>query len=162
MLSLDLSHTQLRRDGALGSALPSFFTNSSTFANLTGELVPLPHTWLGPLLTRLYSCRLIGSAFTASSVLWNPIPSDLSMEWDGFSLLVDDVERYSGAASSSLRFLPRSAETRELEIEADWFLSPTRADYSLERLDLNPDLPHYFRLAVRHVSFRPFLYLLHS
>lgn len=69
---------QLRRDAPLGSSLPTFLTNSTNF-NATL-----------PLLNRTLS--------------WLPISSqsaDLQAEgWDGFSLLVDDVERYAGSVAN--------------------------------------------------------------
>ncbi|THH06945.1 hypothetical protein EW145_g3726 [Phellinidium pouzarii] len=61
----------LRRDAAQGSALPSFITNSTTY-NMS---LPLSN----------------------QSIFWNAIP-DSKDGWDGFALLVDDVERYTGTA----------------------------------------------------------------
>ncbi|KAI0348515.1 hypothetical protein BDW22DRAFT_1416692 [Trametopsis cervina] len=68
----------LRRDAPLGSALPSFLTNSTTFDGS----IPLAN----------------------QTILWNPLPD--TFDWDGFSLLVDDVERYVGNATNyTLAFL---------------------------------------------------------
>ncbi|KAI0375410.1 hypothetical protein BV20DRAFT_960553 [Pilatotrama ljubarskyi] len=79
----------LRRDAPLGSDLPSFATNSTTY----NASVP----------------------FQNQTIFWNPLPDGEG--WDGFALLVDDVERYVGAA----------------------------LNYSLAALD--PGLIHFFRLA---------------
>ncbi|RDX52030.1 hypothetical protein OH76DRAFT_1400943 [Lentinus brumalis] len=79
----------LQRDAPLGSDLPSFATNSTNF----NSSIP----------------------FVNQTIFWNPLPSDES--WDGFALLVDDVERYVGAA----------------------------LNYSLSALQ--PGIVHFFRLA---------------
>lgn len=65
---------ELRRDAPLGSSLPSFITNSST----------------------------IISNFTNASITWPSISAQLyeSEGWNGFSLLVDDVERLAGESLS--------------------------------------------------------------
>ncbi|KAG2023073.1 LCCL domain-containing protein [Coprinopsis cinerea AmutBmut pab1-1] len=81
----------LRQDAVLGSVLPTFLTNSTTY----NSSIPLANQTLA----------------------WEPIiPGD---PWVGFSLLVDDVERYVGLA----------------------------VEYSLASLD--PTLPHFFRLAYK-------------
>ncbi|CDO73206.1 hypothetical protein BN946_scf185007.g261 [Trametes cinnabarina] len=80
----------LRRDAPLGSDLPTFATNSTNY----NASIP----------------------FQNQSIFWNPLPQGES--WDGFALLVDDVERYVGTA----------------------------LNYSLSALD--PTLIHFFRLAV--------------
>jgi len=80
--------SQLQRDGPSGSALPSFLTNSSTYS----ASIPLAN----------------------QTVQWDA----LSDGWDGFTLLVDDVERYTGSA----------------------------LNYSLAALQAG--IPHFFRLAV--------------
>ncbi|KAF9462080.1 hypothetical protein BDZ94DRAFT_1261903 [Collybia nuda] len=78
---------ELRQDGPLGSILPTFLTNSTTFnASI-------------PLVDQLIS--------------WDILPEG----WDGFALLVDDVERYTGTA----------------------------LNFSLAAFD--PNIPHFFRLA---------------
>ncbi|KIP12412.1 hypothetical protein PHLGIDRAFT_123962 [Phlebiopsis gigantea 11061_1 CR5-6] len=79
----------LRRDAALGSALPSFSTTAATF-NASISLVN-------------------------QTIAWNPITD--TADWDGFALLVDDVERYVGTA----------------------------LNYSLASLQAG--IPHFFRLA---------------
>ncbi|KAI0319431.1 hypothetical protein OF83DRAFT_1110248 [Amylostereum chailletii] len=61
---------ELRRDAPMGSSLPIFVTNSTTY----DPSVLLHNQSLG----------------------WLPIPS--TEDWDGFALLVDDVERYVGPA----------------------------------------------------------------
>ncbi|EIM92163.1 uncharacterized protein STEHIDRAFT_136162 [Stereum hirsutum FP-91666 SS1] len=61
---------QLQRDAASGSALPSFLTNSTTY----NASVPLQN----------------------QTIFWDALPS--GDDWDGFELLVDDVERYVGTA----------------------------------------------------------------
>jgi len=61
----------LRRDAPLGSALPAFLTNSITFNS--------------------------SIALQAQTIVWQSLP-DPSEGWDGFALLVDDVERYVGPA----------------------------------------------------------------
>ncbi|KAF8898891.1 hypothetical protein BD779DRAFT_1486077 [Infundibulicybe gibba] len=60
--------TELRQDAPLGSALPMFLTNASNY----NVLIP----------------------FVNQTIAWAPLPAD----WDGFALLVDDVERYVGSA----------------------------------------------------------------
>ncbi|KAI0800865.1 hypothetical protein C8Q74DRAFT_1192364 [Fomes fomentarius] len=64
------SPDSLRRDAPLGSDLPSFATNSTSFNS------SLP--------------------FQNQTLFWNPLPNEEG--WDGFALLVDDVERYVGTA----------------------------------------------------------------
>ena len=78
------------RDAALGTDLPSFVTNSTNY----NASIP----------------------FVNQTIFWNEFPEG----WDGFALLVDDVERYVGTA----------------------------LNYSLSALD--PDLIHFFRLAVSY------------
>ncbi|KAI0307702.1 hypothetical protein B0F90DRAFT_52484 [Multifurca ochricompacta] len=80
---------QLRRDGIVGTDLPSFVTNSTNY----NSSVPPPE----------------------QIIFWSPLPS--GKDWDGFALLVDDVERYVGTAFN----------------------------YSLSAL--HGGLPHFFRLA---------------
>ncbi|OBZ78556.1 hypothetical protein A0H81_00973 [Grifola frondosa] len=80
----------LRRDAPLGSALPTFLTNSTTY----NASIPLQD----------------------QTVFWDALP-DASEGWDGFALLVDDVERYIGTA----------------------------LNYSLA--SLQPGIVHFFRLA---------------
>ncbi|KAI0040436.1 hypothetical protein FA95DRAFT_869752 [Auriscalpium vulgare] len=80
---------QLRRDAPLGSELPAFLTNSTTF-NASIPLHEQAITWAAP---------------------------EGDGGWDGFALLIDDVERYVGGAFS----------------------------YSLSALEVG--LPHFFRLA---------------
>ncbi|KAI0830722.1 hypothetical protein BC628DRAFT_1355313 [Trametes gibbosa] len=79
----------LRRDAPLGSDLPSFVTNSTNYNPST--------------------------PFLNQTIFWNALPDGEG--WDGFALLVDDVERYVGTA----------------------------LNYSLSALD--PGLLHFFRLA---------------
>ena len=74
----------------MGSALPAFLTNSTNF----NASIP----------------------FANQTIFWEPI-SDTT-DWDGFALLVDDVERYVGTA----------------------------LNYSLASLQAG--IPHFFRLAV--------------
>ncbi|KAF5384916.1 hypothetical protein D9615_001400 [Tricholomella constricta] len=78
---------ELRQDGPQGSLLPTFVTNSTNF-NASIALVNQTIAWDG-----------------------------LTGVWDGFSLLVDDVERYVGTA----------------------------VNFSLASFD--PTIPHFFRLA---------------
>ncbi|KAJ7042383.1 hypothetical protein C8F04DRAFT_1075717 [Mycena alexandri] len=78
----------LKQDAILGTDLPTFLTNSTTY----NAAIPL------------------GSQV----LLWDSPPPG----WDGFSLLVDDVERYVGAA----------------------------LNFSLAAFE--PNLPHFFRLAL--------------
>ncbi|KAI0076231.1 hypothetical protein K474DRAFT_1598416 [Panus rudis PR-1116 ss-1] len=79
----------LQRDAPSGSALPSFATNSTNF----NSSIPLQN----------------------QTIFWDPLPQD--DVWDGFALLVDDVERYVGTA----------------------------LNYSLAALQAG--IPHFFRLA---------------
>lgn len=79
---------QLRRDAPLGSTLPTFLTNSSLY----NASLPLQNQTLS----------------------WAP----LSDGWDGYALLVDDVERYLGTA----------------------------LNFTL--VGLREGIPHFFRLAV--------------
>ncbi|KAG9017895.1 hypothetical protein FRB95_012793 [Tulasnella sp. JGI-2019a] len=83
---------ELARDAPLGSSLPVFLTNSSS-----------------PLIS------------LNSSIIWESISvaNTTSEGWNGFSLLVDDVERYSGTATN----------------------------FSLAVLELVATVPHFFRLA---------------
>ncbi|KAJ3525496.1 hypothetical protein NM688_g8394 [Phlebia brevispora] len=60
----------LRRDAPLGSALPSFVTNSTNY----NTAIPLQN----------------------QTIFWAPITD--TDDWDGFALLIDDVERYVGTA----------------------------------------------------------------
>ncbi|KAI1793955.1 hypothetical protein LXA43DRAFT_999064 [Ganoderma leucocontextum] len=60
----------LRRDAPLGSDLPQFLTNATSYNPST----PLQN----------------------QTVFWSPLPAGET--WDGFALLVDDVERYVGSA----------------------------------------------------------------
>lgn len=83
-----LTCLQLQADGPSGSELASFLTNSTTF---NGSI---------PLAEQIIS--------------FNPLPAG----WDGFALLVDDVERYAGPG----------------------------LNYSLAALQAG--IPHFFRLAV--------------
>jgi len=85
--------SQLLRDAPLGSSLPTF---SSTLAK-----TPLP----------------VNSTSSTSYITWDPIPPALAEDWNGFSLIVDDVERFVGMA----------------------------LNYSLASLDWNVE--HFFRLA---------------
>ncbi|KAJ6519665.1 hypothetical protein C8R45DRAFT_952282 [Mycena sanguinolenta] len=78
----------LQEDATLGTDLPTFLTNSST-----------------------YNTSIL---FVNQLISWDPPPPG----WDGFSLLVDDVERYVGSA----------------------------LNFSLAAFD--PTLLHYFRLAL--------------
>lgn len=82
---------QLRQDATLGSRIPTFLTNSTTF----DPSVPLRNM----------------------SLLWEDLPLN-GGGWDGFSLLIDDVEKFRGVATN----------------------------FSLALLDQS--LPHFFRLAV--------------
>lgn len=77
----------LRQDAPLGSDLPVWLTNSTTY----NSTIP----------------------FANQTILWEA----LSEGWDGFALLVDDVQRYAGSA----------------------------LNYSLA--SLNASIPHFFRLA---------------
>ncbi|KAH8120209.1 LCCL domain-containing protein [Phellopilus nigrolimitatus] len=61
----------LRRDAPLGSTLPSFLTNSTSY----NSSIPLVN----------------------QTILWDAVP-DSGDGWNGFALLVDDVERYVGTA----------------------------------------------------------------
>lgn len=80
----------MRRDAPLGSALPTFLTNST---NYNGS-IPLHN----------------------QTISWASLPDT---SWDGFAVLIDDVEKYVGPA----------------------------LNYSLSWLE--DGLPHFFRLAVR-------------
>ncbi|EGO05176.1 hypothetical protein SERLA73DRAFT_43532 [Serpula lacrymans var. lacrymans S7.3] len=83
----------VRLDGPTGSALPDFLTNSTTY----DASIPL----------------------TNQTISWPPLSNDLiNQGWNGFALLVDDVERYAGTA----------------------------LNYSLASLQAG--LPHFFRLAL--------------
>ncbi|KAG9127371.1 hypothetical protein FRC07_014535 [Ceratobasidium sp. 392] len=83
---------ELRRDAPLGSSLPAFVTNST---------ITFP------------------ASLANVSVAWSPISTELTDTegWNGFSLLVDDVQRLTGQALS----------------------------YSLAELQVG--IPHFFRLA---------------
>ncbi|KIY45754.1 hypothetical protein FISHEDRAFT_66807 [Fistulina hepatica ATCC 64428] len=62
---------ELQQDATSGSALPSFVSNSSNW----NASIP----------------------WDQQVIAWHPLPNS---DWDGFSLLVDDVERYVGTALS--------------------------------------------------------------
>ncbi|KAE9408250.1 hypothetical protein BT96DRAFT_970895 [Gymnopus androsaceus JB14] len=79
---------ELVQDAPLGTTLPAFVTNSTNF----NSSIP----------------------FVNQTIFWEPLPSG----WDGFSLIVDDVERYVGTA----------------------------LNFSLAAFDAT--LPHFFRLAL--------------
>ena len=64
------------------------------------------------------------------TIFWNPLPSNES--WDGFALLVDDVERYVGPA----------------------------LNYSLAALQ--PGIIHFFRLAVNTLPIENITQLLNT
>lgn len=81
---------ELRQDATLGSGIPTFLTNSTIF----NSSIPLQN----------------------KTLFWEGLPSN-SDAWDGFSLLIDDVERFRGVATN----------------------------FSLALLD--QALPHFFRLA---------------
>ena len=89
---------QLQRDAPLGSDLPAFATNSTTY----NASIPLQN----------------------QTIFWNPLPD--GENWDGFALLVDDVERYVGSA----------------------------LNYSLAALQ--PGIIHFFRLAVSFLPSQGF------
>ncbi|KAH9950449.1 hypothetical protein B0H21DRAFT_723400 [Amylocystis lapponica] len=82
--------SDLQADGPSGSAMPSFLTNSTTYN--------------------------ASAAFQNQTIFWDALP-DASEGWTGFSLLIDDVERYAGTAFN----------------------------FSLASLQVG--LPHFFRLA---------------
>ncbi|KAK0456655.1 hypothetical protein EV421DRAFT_1697809 [Armillaria borealis] len=79
---------ELRQDAPLGSDLPTFLTNSTNY------IASIP--------------------FENQTIAWDSLPAG----WDGFALLVDDVERYVGTA----------------------------LNFSLAAF--NQSLPHFFRLAL--------------
>ena len=60
----------MQGDATGGTARPTFNTTLTTFAAADGV------------------------------VSWNPIPAEQVAEWDGYELLVDDVLRYSGKATT--------------------------------------------------------------
>lgn len=98
-MAVALTLEQLVRDGPTGSPLPTFLTNSTT-----------------------YNAAVVLANQTIS---WSNIPADIANQgWNGFALLVDDVERYAGNA----------------------------LNYSLAGLEAG--LPHFFRLAVSAHFFR--------
>jgi hypothetical protein len=79
-------------DGTTGSPLPTFLTNSTTYN--------------------------VSIAFANQTISWDSMPSAIATQgWNGFALLVDDVEVYVGTA----------------------------LNYSLAALEAG--LPHFFRLA---------------
>lgn len=84
---------QLVGDGTTGSPLPTFLTNSTT-----------------------YNASI---ALANQTISWHGMPNAIATQgWNGFALLVDDVEVYAGTA----------------------------LNYSLAALEAG--LPHFFRLAV--------------
>lgn len=86
--------SELIGDAATGSALPGFLTNSTNFAR---------------------------TAAVSGTIQFVPIPANMTAahEYDGFALLVDDVERYQGPDTN----------------------------YSYSQTGLDPTVPHFFRLA---------------
>ncbi|KAJ2932741.1 hypothetical protein H1R20_g4337, partial [Candolleomyces eurysporus] len=81
----------LRQDATLGSLIPTFFTNTTTW----NPSLPLAN----------------------QTLTWGPLPEDPNSPWSGFSLLIDDVERFVG----------------------------TGMEFALQ--GLNASIPHFFRLA---------------
>ncbi|KXN83895.1 hypothetical protein AN958_00975 [Leucoagaricus sp. SymC.cos] len=79
---------ELKQDAPMGSVLPTFLSNSTNF----NASIPLVN----------------------QTIFWDALPTG----WDGFSLLVDDVQRYAGSA----------------------------LNYSLAALE--EGIPHFFRLAL--------------
>jgi len=99
MPSVALNHVvlQLVGDGTTGSPLPTFLTNSTTYN--------------------------VSIAFANQTISWDSMPSAIATQgWNGFALLVDDVEVYVGTA----------------------------LNYSLAALEAG--LPHFFRLAVSNFN----------
>lgn len=80
---------ELRRDAALGSDLPSLVTNASNWGDVAGEL------------------------FSRAALVWKGVPAELESQWNGFSLLVDDVERYTGTATSESAPFPYSSALQD-------------------------------------------------
>ncbi|KAF5323470.1 hypothetical protein D9611_005772 [Ephemerocybe angulata] len=64
------SAAALRQDATLGSLLPTFLTNSTTWD--------------------------ASSPLANQTLKWAPLPQDAESLWSGFALLVDDIERYAG------------------------------------------------------------------
>lgn len=118
-----LPSPKLQRDAALDTSIPTLVTNSTN--------------WGG----------LVDAAFVNSSLLWNAIPSELANDWNGFSLLVDDVERYVGTETSQ-QHMP--SLLRVLWTDSSALASP---DFSF--VSLSPLFPHFFRLAVRPLPSQP-------
>lgn len=69
-LTLTLTAASLVGDGTLGTELPSFLTSAFNFS-------------LGQI-----------------DISWSPIPASLASSWDGFSLLLNDVEVLASAATT--------------------------------------------------------------
>ncbi|KAH9937063.1 uncharacterized protein B0H18DRAFT_1081352 [Fomitopsis serialis] len=82
--------SDLQGDGASGSAMPSFVTNSTNW----NAFMPLHN----------------------QTISWAALPS--SGGWDGFSLIIDDVERYTGTALNSLS--PRYKAPATLWLNGTW------------------------------------------
>ncbi|KAF8530980.1 hypothetical protein JB92DRAFT_2693333 [Gautieria morchelliformis] len=91
---------ELQRDGPAGTQLPSFLTNSSNY----NPSIPLQN----------------------QTISWDNFPANNPSGWNGFALLIDDVERFSGDA----------------------------LNFSLAAL--NASVPHFFRLAFQGVTIGDF------
>ncbi|KAI0734500.1 hypothetical protein C8Q72DRAFT_873037 [Fomitopsis betulina] len=91
----------LQGDGASGSAMPSFITNSTSW----NTSLPLQN----------------------QTISWAPLPG--SGSWDGFSLIIDDVERYTGTALNFSLAALQSGLPHFLRIA--YYNSDTTGDYTM-------------------------------
>ncbi|KAF8303306.1 hypothetical protein DL93DRAFT_2090319 [Clavulina sp. PMI_390] len=83
---------ELQRDAPLGSALPEFTNQTFPPMNTTSDL---------SLFSSFLSSLASSSTSPANSTIsWTAIDPTLATNegWDGFSLLIDDVEAYAGTA----------------------------------------------------------------
>lgn len=81
----------VRGDATAGTGLPTFLTSSQTWTGISSSNSSSATT---------NTSTSTGAGTGNGTVSWDPIPSDLSGEWDSFALLVDDVLRYSGSGTS--------------------------------------------------------------
>ncbi|CDW97077.1 hypothetical protein [Sporisorium scitamineum] len=98
-------------DATGGTARPTFNTTASTWAASQGV------------------------------VRWNAIPSNLTTDWDGYALLVDDVLRYQGSETSF------NLSSSLLDVYAEERLEDGQSEASMPSNTTLREVPHYLRVA---------------
>ncbi|KDN44874.1 hypothetical protein K437DRAFT_224606 [Tilletiaria anomala UBC 951] len=114
----------VRGDGIISSDLPSFATQQATWAGVVANST--------------------NTTASRGTVTWTPIPVNLTSSWDSFALLVDDVLRYQGTATS----FNISSILSDYESDAAKNLTNSLNDVSVVSLSQQlASEPHYLRLA---------------